>query len=412
MAAAEGKFAQAKTRFAKMRAAPARLDLTRGKPCAEQLALADEMLRCVAPGESTDAAGNDARNYGVPQGVAEARELFGALLEVPAQQIVLGENSSLALMYDALAAAVAPGGPWREGGVLLCPAPGYDRHFALTEHLGLQMEAVDIHPARGLDVEAVARRARDDARVKGIWIVPKYQNPTGYTLQPEEVRALAQMKCAAADFRIFWDNAYAVHHLGEAPAPLENILHACAAAGCAERALLFASTSKITFAGGGVAAFGGSPQNVEWHLKQRGLRTIGGDKINQLRHARFFGGADGLLRHMQKHAAILRPKFAAVQRILSAHLGGDDGGALANWSQPRGGYFVSLNVQPGLARRVCALAAEAGVALTPAGATFPYGKDPRDSNIRIAPTMPAQADLERALEVLATAVLCAAAEVA
>jgi DNA-binding transcriptional MocR family regulator len=403
---------EARARFEKMCADPVSLDLTRGKPSAEQLDLSRELLTILGPDDFTDSLGNDCRNYGVPGGLPEARALFGEILDVPADGILIGENSSLTLMYDAVSSAVlhgVPGGdaPWAGQDVqILCPVPGYDRHFALTEHLGLGMQTVDIGED-GLDVEAVARLAGDDARVKGIWIVPKYQNPVGSTLTEEEVRALASMRTAAADFRIFWDNAYVVHHIDEKLDPVPDILKACNDAGNPDRVWIFGSTSKITFAGGGISAFGGSPANVAWMSLHRGLRTIGADKINQLRHVRFFGDAEGLRAHMQKHAALLRPKFAAVQSGLEERLAGT---GLASWTKPRGGYFVSLDTQEGKAKRVYELAGKAGVKLTPVGATFPYGNDPKDRNIRIAPTLPPSDELERAITILATAILCAADE--
>lgn len=400
---------EARARFAKMCADPVSLDLTRGKPSAEQLDLSRPLLTILGPDDFVDGHGNDCRNYGVPDGLPEARALFGEILDVPAEGILVGENSSLALMYDAVGSAAlhgVPGGSAGWGGQharFLCPVPGYDRHFALTEQLGIGMTTVDIDE-NGLDVEAVARLAGADERVKGIWIVPKYQNPVGVTLGEEEVRALASMKTAAPDFRILWDNAYAVHHIDEKLDPVPDILKACADAGNPDRVWIFGSTSKITFAGGGISAFGGSAANVDWMRTRRSFRTIGADKINQLRHVRFFGDAEGLRAHMRKHAEILRPKFAAVQSGLEERLAGT---GLATWTKPRGGYFVSLDTQPDRARRVLEMCAEAGVKLTPVGATFPYGKDPHDRNIRIAPTLPASDDLERAITILATAILSA-----
>lgn len=402
------RIAEARVNFEKMCADPVSLDLTRGKPCAEQLDLSLPLLTAVGPGDLRDSAGNDIRNYGVPDGIPEARALFGELLDLPADQLILGENSSLALMFETVASAVSHGVPGGNGGwqgaTMLCPVPGYDRHFALTEHLGLGMVNVDITPG-GLDLETVQRLVAEDENVKGIWIVPKYQNPIGYTLRDDEVRALASMKTAAADFRIFWDNAYVVHHIEDGIDPVANVLAACEEAGNPDRVFVFGSTSKITFAGGGVSVFGASANNIAWMRGQRGFKTIGGDKINQLRHVRFFGDADGVLAHMRRHAEILKPKFAAVQAGLEERLAGT---GLANWTKPRGGYFVSLDTQPGKANRVFEMAAQAGVKLTPAGATFPYGKDAADRNIRIAPTLPPMAELERAITVLATAILACA----
>ena len=356
----------------------------------------------------TDAA-NDCRNYGVPDGLPEVRALFGELLDLPTEGVVLGDNSSLSLMADALGAAVLTRGSRRKRPVARrrCTAavPGPWPTTAtsdLTEHLGVGMKNVDIGVG-GLDIESVERLAASDERIKGIWLVPKYQNPVGYTLTPEEVHTLATMKTAAPDFRILWDNAYVVHHIDEVLDPVANVLQACEEAGNPDRAWVFGSTSKITFAGAGVSAFGGSAANLAWFRKHRGVRTIGPDKINQLRHLRFFGDADGVRAHMKRHATLLRPQFEVVQRVLETRLGGSD---FAHWTDPRGGYFVSLDTRPGRARRVFDAAARAGVALTPVGATFPRGNDPEDRNIRIAPTLPPLRDLEQAMEILATAILC------
>lgn len=407
----ESRTRAAREAFAKMCAEPVALDLTRGKPCTEQLDLASPMLGCVGPGEAFAANGFDCRNYGVPDGLPEARALFAELLDLPPDAVLLGGNASLELMYEAVCSAMlfgVPGGdrPWnRQGARFLCPVPGYDRHFALTERLGIEMINIDVTES-ALDMETLCRLAAEDERVKGVWMVPKYQNPVGYTLSAEEVHALARMKTAAPDFRIFWDNAYVVHHLAAELDPLENILAACTEAGCPDRAWLFGSTSKITFAGGGISAFGGSPANVEWMRRCRSFMTIGGDKLNQLRHVRFFKDASGVRAHMRRHAEIIGPKFAAVHEVFTGQLAGT---GLARWTQPRGGYFVSLDTRPGRARRICEMAAEAGVKLTPAGATFPYGRDPGNCNLRIAPTLPPPAELHHALQVLATAILADAA---
>lgn len=403
---------QAHARFEAMCADPVSLDLTRGKPSAEQLDLSHEILTILGPDDFRDDHGNDCRNYGAPDGLPEARALFGELLDVAADAVLLGDNSSLSLMADALGAAVSHGVPggarsWRDAGAkLLCPVPGYDRHFTLTEHLGVGMTNVDIG-AEGLDIETVERLAASDEQIKGIWLVPKYQNPVGYSLCRDEVLALATMRTAAPDFRIFWDNAYVVHHIDEHLDSVANVIRACEEAGNPDRAWVFGSTSKVTFAGAGVSAFGASAANVAWFRKHRGVRTIGPDKLNQLRHVRFFGDAQGVRAHMERHAALLRPKFELVQRVLESHLGE---GGLATWTSPRGGYFVSLDTQPGRARRVFEASARAGVALTPVGATFPYGQDPENRNIRIAPTLPPLPELEQAMEILATAILCEAVD--
>ncbi|MEP7023540.1 MAG: aminotransferase class I/II-fold pyridoxal phosphate-dependent enzyme [Actinomycetota bacterium] len=373
------------------------LDLTRGKPAAEQLSLSAPLLSL--PGERYLAAdGTDTRNYGNLQGLTELREIFSGPLDVPVAQLVAGGNSSLELMHDCLVHAIlsgVPGSPkWAAQQVkFLCPVPGYDRHYALCDRFGIGMIPVPM-TSDGPDMDVVERLVADDASVKGIWCVPKYSNPDGTCYSDETVRRLAEMPAAAADFRIFWDNAYAVHHLTDEPAQLADLLGAAARHGHADRVLVFGSTSKITFAGAGVGFFGASPVNAAWLLGHTAKRTIGPDKVNQLRHAMFLRDEAGLRDHMQRQRGLLQPKFDAVERILAAELGGT---GLARWTTPRGGYFVTLEVPDGCAREVVRQAAEAGIALTPAGATHPYGADPRDATIRIAPTYPSVADLEQAI---------------
>jgi len=309
-------------------------------------------------------------------------------------------------MHDCVARALSHGvpggdGPWSRGPVrFLCPSPGYDRHFTICEHFGIEMVPVEMG-AEGPDMEEVERRVAEDDAVKGIWLVPRYSNPTGVTLPPRVVERLARMPARAPDFRILWDNAYAHHHLVDSPEPLANLLELCKQAGHPDRAWIFGSTSKISFAGAGVAAMAGSETNVAWLRGHRAVQTIGPDKLNQLRHVRFFGDLDGIRAHMRRHADILRPKFEAVQRVLERELGGS---GLAEWTDPDGGYFVSLDTLDGCARSVVELAGKAGVRLTPAGATFPYGRDPRDRNIRIAPSLPSEEEIETAMEVLAVCV--------
>lgn len=389
-----------------------RLDLTRGKPSAEQLDLSRPLLSL--PGEDDHRAqdGTDCRNYGGLQGLAELRATFGGLLQVPVEQLVAFGNSSLELMYESVVDAVLfglPGGPgpWEREGrtAMLCPVPGYDRHFALCEKLGIDMIPVPMTES-GPDMDEVERLVADE-RVKGIWCVPKYSNPTGATYAPETVRRLAAMETAAPDFRVFWDNAYAVHQLQGDSEPVADILGLCAEYGNADRAFVFGSTSKITAAGSGVAFFGSSPANVSWLLGHLSKRTIGPDKINQLRHARFLPDAEAVHALMERHAELLRPKFELVDAVLEKRLG-DTG--IATWTRPQGGYFVSLDVLDGCASRVVQLAKEAGVVLTPAGAPFPYGKDPRDRNIRIAPSYPRLEELGDALEGLALCAELAAVE--
>ena len=387
------------------------LDLTRGKPSPEQLDLSAALLDL--PGEDFRAAdGTDTRNYGGLLGLAELREIFAPILQAPVEQIIAGENASLAMMHDNLVFALLHGTasssrPWgaEETVKFICPVPGYDRHFALTESFGIEMIPVDLHDD-GPDMTAV-RELAQDPQVKGMWLVPTHGNPTGSVVSEAVAAELAAMETAAPDFRIFWDNAYAVHHLDEEDTKSADILGLCAASGHPDRPICFASTSKITFAGSGVCFLASSPANVAWYLKHLGKRTIGPDKVNQLRHARFLRDTEGVHELMARHREILAPKFAQVVTILADRLGEHD---VARWTEPRGGYFVSLDVVDGTASRVIELTRDAGVAMTPAGAAFPHGDDPRDRNIRIAPSYPSQHDLAIAIEVLATCVLIAAAE--
>jgi len=383
------------------------LDMTRGKPCPEQLDLSVGLLDGLSRAEYKASDGSDCRNYGGLDGLPEAKDLFAAYMGVRPEEIIIGGSSSLTLMHDAMSWAVLFGAgkgstPWaaQRPVKFLCPSPGYDRHFAICEHLGIEMVPVDLR-GNGPDMDAVERMAAEDASVKGIWCVPKYSNPTGDVYSDEVVQRLAGMRTEATDFRIFWDNAYCVHHLGTGPAPLADILAACRRAGHPERALLFGSTSKISFAGSGLAFMAGSTATMEWAKGHLGFQTIGPDKLNQLRHVRFFGDPAGIERHMQRHAAILKPKFDAVQEVLGRELSGK---GVAEWTRPSGGYFTSVDTWDGCARRVIQLAAEAGVKLTPAGSTYPYKRDPRDRNIRIAPSFPPLADICRAMEVLAVCI--------
>ncbi|MBO6521516.1 MAG: aminotransferase class I/II-fold pyridoxal phosphate-dependent enzyme [Rhodospirillales bacterium] len=382
------------------------LDMTRGKPSPEQLDLADELLNIVKAGETTGEDGTDLRNYGGLAGIPEARRLFAEFLGTEPDRVIVGGNSSLTMMWDVLSNAMMfgmPGGEgsWREQAPkFICPVPGYDRHFAICERLGIEMITVEMTPD-GPDLDAIRALVAEDASVKGIWCVPKYSNPSGETYSDETVEALASMPVAAADFRIMWDNAYAVHHLGNGPASLSDILTACEKAGNPNRAIVFGSTSKITHAGAGVAVMASSPDNVKDHLDKIFFSMIGPDKINQLRHVRFFKDMDGILAHMQKHAEIVAPKFAAVDEALEKNLGGT---GLASWTKPEGGYFVSVDVLDGCASKVIARCADAGVKITPAGATYPYGKDPHDRNIRIAPTLPSVDEIKVAMTVLTAAI--------
>jgi DNA-binding transcriptional MocR family regulator len=332
---------------------------------------------------------------------------------VEPEQVVAGGNSSLTMMRDCLYylmlfGAVDSERPWgREEKVrFVCPVPGYDRHFTLLESLGIEMVTVPMHDD-GPDVDAVAALVADDPSFKGIWIVPTYANPTGAIVSQDVAARLAAMPTAAPDFKIVWDNAYALHHLTEDEAKTADILTLASAAGNPHRPIMFASTSKITYAGAGVAFLAASRDNVAWYLKHLGNGSIGPDKVNHLRHVELFGSAQGVRDHMVKHRQIIAPKFAEVDRVLSERLGGR---SVATWNTPAGGYFVNLDVVPGTASRVVALAKEAGIALTPAGSSFPYKQDPDDTNIRLAPTMPPLAEVTAAMEGVATCVLLAAAE--
>lgn len=379
------------------------LDMTRGTPCPEQLDLALGMLD-IADYRAENGA--DCRNYGILEGLPEARRLIADILDVDPAEVLIGGNSSLALMHDAVVNGFLKGTPrnppWSADppARFLCPSPGYDRHFRICERYGIEMLTVPMGP-EGPVMGEVERLAASDPSVKGIWCVPRYSNPTGITYSDSVVDRLARMPTAAPGFRIFWDNAYAVHHLVDTPAPLKNVVTACRDAGNPDRPLVFASTSKISFAGGGIAAVAASPANLRHLLAGWLVQTIGHDKLNQLRHVRFFRDAAGVAAHMRKHAAILRPKFAAVDEVLERELGGT---GIAEWSKPEGGYFVSLDTMDGTATRVVAMAEAAGIKLTKAGATFPLGNDPRDRNIRIAPTMPGVEEVRQAIELVAICV--------
>jgi DNA-binding transcriptional MocR family regulator len=399
--------------YAALQSTGLKLDLTRGKPSAQQLDLSNAMLALPGDGVFTDADGVDVRNYGGLDGLPQLRRIFAELLDVPVAQLLALGNASLTLMHDVIAYATlwgVPGSPrpWgREDKVkIICPVPGYDRHFAVAQAFGLEMVTVPMTPD-GPDAEAVAALVADDPTVKGLWVVPTYANPDGAVVSEAVARRLVSMPTAAPDFRILWDNAYAVHHLTANETKTANAIDLAEQAGNPDRVLMFASTSKITWAGGGVAFLASSPANIAWHKSHLAVQSIGPDKVNQLRHALFFGSAEGVREHMRAHRDILAPKFEAVNRILTQRLG-DRG--VAHWTDPQGGYFVSLDVVPGTASRVVELAKGAGVVLTPAGATFPYGKDPRDANIRLAPSMPPLSEVEAAIDAVATCVLLAAAE--
>ncbi len=404
--------ATARQEYEELKTRGLKLDITRGKPCPDQLDLANAMLNLPGEGDYTTPDAGDLRNYGgAPKGLQQLREIFAPLLGVPVDHLVARDNSSLALMHQCVATSFfhAPGGAasWQGQGVkFLAPVPGYDRHFSVSADLGVELVTVAMTP-EGPDMDVVERLVADDPTIKGIWCVPKYSNPTGITFSSSVVHRLATMSTAADDFRIYWDNAYALHHLRDTPDELDDLLAACVAAGHPDRAFMFASTSKISFAGAGVSFFASSPDNIAWFLRHDGMRSIGPDKINQLRHERFFLDTHGVLAHMQKHRAILEPKFDAVLRRLSERLGEL---GIATWTDPHGGYFVSVDVVAGTAKRVVELAKAVGVALTPAGATYPYGVDPDDRNIRIAPSYPSAEEVDAAMSVFTTCVILAAGE--
>ena len=386
-----------------------KLDMSRGKPGPEQLDLTLEMLDCVNARDGYQTAnGIDTRNYGLLDGIPEAKAIFADILGVQPENVIVGGNSSLNMMFDYIATAFAKGicghEPWaRQGAVkFLCPAPGYDRHFAITEYFGIEMLTVPLLD-NGPDMELVEKLVKDPL-VKGIWCVPMYSNPDGITYSDETVRRMAALQPAAADFRIMWDNAYAVHHLTDTPDTRLNIYKEAAAMGKEDMVIEFASTSKISFPGSGIAAMAASPANVADVKKRMTVQTIGHDKLNMLRHVRFFKNADGVREHMKLHAAILRPKFTAVLEALESNLGGK---GIARWHKPAGGYFVSVNLLDGCAKETVRLLKEAGVVMTGAGATYPYGRDPRDANIRIAPTYPSLEELKEAM-----ALFCICAELA
>ncbi len=390
------------------------LDLTRGKPNQAQLDLSSEMLSIISDrGDCFSASGLDCRNYGILDGLPETKKLFSDLLDIPTEQILVLGNSSLNVMYDTLVRAMlfgVAGGyePWsRQGRIkFICPSPGYDRHFTMCRTLGIEMIPVKMN-ADGPDMDEVYNIACSDPSVKGIWCVPKFSNPEGVTYSDEVVDLIAAMKPAAPDFRIFWDNAYAVHELYDETVPLANIFKLAKEYGTEDNIFYFASTSKITFPGSGLAIMAASEKNLEQIRPIIATQTIGYDKINQMRHVKFFKDADGLRAHMRHHAAILRPKFELVENLFRSELGGLD---IAHWTEPKGGYFISLYVPDGCARRVYQLARSVGVTLTTAGSTYPYGRDPHNNNLRIAPTVPENDELKLAIEILCSCIRLAAAE--
>ncbi len=380
------------------------LDMSRGKPCKEQLDLSKTLLDALtSDADLICADGTDCRNYGGLTGIQEIKELMADMMEVPAEDVIIYGNSSLNVMYDTISRCMTHGvmgnTPWckLDKVKFICVVPGYDRHFAITEYFGIENICVPMTPT-GPDMDMVEDLVSHDASIKGIWCTPKYSNPTGNSYSDETVRRFARLKPAAQDFRIMWDNAYTVHHLYDHDQDhLIEILAECKRAGNPDLAYKFASTSKITFPGAGIAALATSPNNLRDIVDQVKIQTIGYDKMNQLRHVRFFGDIHGIIVHMEKHADILRPKFEMVENILEKDLGGLD---IATWTKPKGGYFISFDTMEGCARAVVSRCKKAGVVLTPAGATYPGGKDPRDCNIRIAPSFPSMEELEKASELL------------
>lgn len=387
------------------------LDLTRGKPAPAQLDLSNDLLTAVTSEDYRAEGGLDTRNYGGLEGLPELRAIFAELLGVPADRLLAQGNASLSLMSQMLTFAVLHGvadsaTPWGAGPrKLICPVPGYDRHFSLAQDLGFEMITVDLD-GEGPVLEQVAELVKDPA-VKGIWAVPVHSNPSGLSYSRQRAQDLLALNAAAEDFTVLWDNAYALHHLSDDIPDTLDILGIAEEAGHPNRVFTFASTSKITFAGAGVAFLGSSPENIRWFTTHLGTTAIGPDKINQLRHVRFFGDADGVRAHMRRHREIVEPKFAIAREVLHRELGE---AGIATWTDPKGGYFITVDVLPGTASRVVKLAGEAGVALTPAGASHPYGLDPLDTTIRLAPTFPTEEDLRAAVEAFAVCVRLAAAE--
>ncbi len=390
------------------------LNMARGKPCIEQLDLSMGMMDSLSSdADMTCEDGTDCRNYGVLDGIREAKELIGDMMENPIDNIIIYGNSSLNVMYDTISRSMTHGvmgnTPWckLDKVKFLCPVPGYDRHFAITEYFGIEMINVPMTPT-GPDMDMVEELVASDESIKGIWCVPKYSNPQGISYSDETVRRFARLKPAAKDFRIYWDNAYGVHHLYDHDQDhLIEILAECKRAGNPDLVYKFASTSKISFPGSGIAALATSQNNLEDIKKQLQIQTIGHDKVNQLRHVRFFKDIHGMVEHMRKHADILRPKFETVIQILDEELSGL---GIGEWTKPKGGYFISFDSMDGCAKRIVAACKKAGVVMTGAGATYPYGKDPHDSNIRIAPTYPSLEDLNTAMHIFVLCVKLASIE--
>lgn len=384
-----------------------KLDMSRGKPAASQLAMGMDLMDALtSESDMISEAGFDVRNYGVMDGLIEAKRLMAGMMGVDPSQVIVYGNASLNIMYDTVSRSVTHGvmgsTPWckLDQVKFLCPVPGYDRHFAITQHFGIEMITVPMLPT-GPDMDLVEELVASDESIKGIWCVPKYSNPQGYSYSDETVRRFANLKPAAKDFRIYWDNAYAVHHLYEdRQDEILEILSECEKAGNPDMVFEFCSTSKVSFSGAGIAAMAASKANLDFVKKSMTIQTIGYDKVNQLRHVRYFKDIQGIREHMKKHADLLRPKFEAVQLVLDRELSGL---GIGSWTTPNGGYFISFQAMKGCAKAIVAKCKEAGVVLTNAGATYPYGNDPDDSNIRIAPSFPTPEEMAMATDLF---VLC------
>ncbi|MCL2196956.1 MAG: aminotransferase class I/II-fold pyridoxal phosphate-dependent enzyme [Treponema sp.] len=389
-----------------------KLNMTRGVPSQEQLDLCNGMLTCLSADDYKAANGTDCRNYGGLDGIPELKKIFAELLDLTEEEVIVAGNSSLALMFDNVAVnmshGVRDGVPWQSQGKVkfLCPTPGYDRHFTICNYFHIEMIPIEMG-FDGPDMDTVEEMVASDPMIKGIWCVPKFSNPTGIVYSESTIKRLANLKPAANDFRVYWDNAYAFHDLGDTETKISNIIRLCEEAGNPNMVYMFVSFSKVSFAGASVTCMASSKSNCEHIRKRLSAQTIGPDKLNQLRHVRFFKDTAGIQAHMKKHAAILKPKFELVNNTLLNELGGLD---IARWTNPAGGYFISFDSLEGCAKRIVALCADAGVALTPAGATYPHGNDPHDKNIRIAPTCPPLGELKEALEIFCIAVKLASIE--
>lgn len=389
-----------------------KLNMTRGVPSLSQLSLSRGLLTVLGDDDYLSENGTDCRNYGVLDGLPEMKRIFADILDLEPEEVIIGGNSSLTMMFDNISSnmshGVRDGAPWRLQGKpkFLCPVPGYDRHFAICKYFHIDMIPIEMN-SDGPDMSIVERLVSQDPMIKGMWCVPLFSNPSGIVYSDKTIRRLAALKPAAPDFRLYWDNAYVIHQLSGTNRKIPNIVRECELAGNENMPLVFASFSKVSFSGAAVSCLASSRSNCEYIKERLTIQTIGPDKLRQLAHVRFFGNADGVYAHMRKHAEILAPKFALVEEKLSSHLGGS---GIAEWTTPEGGYFVSFNALPNCARRIVQLCSDAGVALTPAGATYPYGHDPQDSNIRIAPTFPPLEELNTAMEVFCTAVLIASLE--